>query len=68
MKRRGKPDPFAYVPLNKSSLNKRKRQKFEGQFSSIVKSAKKGAAQGRKNRGGGKGGGNVAASMRKMSI
>ena len=30
IKVKGRPDPYAYVPLQKSSLNKRKKAKFEG--------------------------------------
>ena len=66
VKRKGKPDPYAYIPMQKSSLNKRKRQKFEGQFKNVVKSAKAGAARGTKNRG--KDRKNVASGMRRLSI
>ena len=48
MKRKNKPDPYAYVPLQKSSLNRRKKAKFEGQFKGLVKAAEKGSSQGRK--------------------
>lgn len=40
--KKGKPDPYAYVPLNFASLNKRKRAKMKGQFDSLVKGARKG--------------------------
>nr|CAG4651565.1 EOG090X00E0 [Triops cancriformis] len=30
VKRKGKPDPFAYVPLQRQSMNKRKKAKFAG--------------------------------------
>ncbi|XP_018011596.1 RRP12-like protein [Hyalella azteca] len=46
--------PFAYVPLSKSSLNRRKQAKYEGQFKSVVKGAKKGVRQGSKLRKSGK--------------
>lgn len=48
MKRKGMPDPYAYVPLTRNALNKRKRMKFAGQFKNIVKSAKKGVKIGTK--------------------
>merc|ERR550539_1532738 len=50
VKRKNKPDPYAYVPLKKESLNKRKKAKFEGQFKGIVKAAQKGSAAGKKIR------------------
>ncbi|XP_069756548.1 RRP12-like protein isoform X2 [Narcine bancroftii] len=37
VKRKGKPDPFAYVPLNKSQLNRRNKAKVSGQFKGLVK-------------------------------
>ena len=48
MKVKGKPDPFAYVPLDKGSLNRRKKAKFEGQFKGLVNAANKGAIKGKK--------------------
>ena len=48
MKKKGMMDPYAYIPLDRQTLNKRKKAKFKGQFKNIVKSAKKGASQGRK--------------------
>ncbi|XP_064631172.1 RRP12-like protein isoform X2 [Lineus longissimus] len=50
IKKKGKPDPYAYVPLNQQVLNKRKTAKLKGQFTHFVKGAKKGASQGRKAR------------------
>uniref|UniRef100_A0A182ISQ2 Uncharacterized protein n=1 Tax=Anopheles atroparvus TaxID=41427 RepID=A0A182ISQ2_ANOAO len=50
MLKKGKHEPFAYVPLSRNSLNRRKRAKNAGQFKSIVKGARKGAAAGSKNR------------------
>ncbi|XP_058454913.1 RRP12-like protein [Malaya genurostris] len=50
MLKKGKHEPFAYVPLSRNSLNRRKRAKHAGQFKSIVKGARKGAAAGAKNR------------------
>lgn len=43
-------DPYAYIPLSRNSLNKRKRAKSAGQFKSIVSGARKGAAAGSKRR------------------
>eukprot|EP00794_Sanderia_malayensis_P014945 gene14945-16486_t len=50
MKIKGKPDPFAYIPLNRQNLNKRKRAKLDGQFKGIAKAAKRSAikSKGRK--------------------
>ncbi|XP_059163286.1 RRP12-like protein [Physella acuta] len=48
IKKRGMPDPYAYVPLNISSLNKRKQMKVKGSFKNLVKGAKRGAAKGMK--------------------
>lgn len=50
VKRKGKPDPYAYVPLDFRNLNKRKQAKLKGQFKNLVKGAKKGAAKGRKGK------------------
>ncbi|RWS27747.1 RRP12-like protein [Leptotrombidium deliense] len=49
MKRKGRPDPYAYVPLNPQALNKRKAAKFRGQFKNIVRAAKSGAQKGSKS-------------------
>jgi len=48
MKKKGKPDPYAYVSLNIANLNKRKHKKVKGTFSNLVKGAKKGANKGSK--------------------
>ena len=48
MKRKGQPDPYAYVPLERGSLNRRKRAKFEGQFKGLVKAAQQGSVKGKK--------------------
>ena len=43
MKQKGKLDPYAYIPLSRNILNKRKRSKNVGQFKSLVSGkAKKG--------------------------
>merc|ERR1712070_139029 len=39
---------FAYLPMDPSMLNKRKRTKAESTFKNIIKSAKKGAKKGQK--------------------
>ncbi|XP_058507007.1 RRP12-like protein isoform X2 [Solea solea] len=48
VKKKGKPDPYAYIPLKKDQLNRRKRAKLQGQFKGMVKGAQKGAQSGRK--------------------
>lgn len=48
VKRKDAPDPYAYVPLQKSTLNRRKRAKNAGQFKGLVKAAKSGASIGSK--------------------
>lgn len=51
VKRKGQAvDPYAYIPLSRNTLNKRKRAKNSGQFKSIVHGARKGAAAGSKNK------------------
>uniref|UniRef100_A0A4W3JA75 Ribosomal RNA processing 12 homolog n=1 Tax=Callorhinchus milii TaxID=7868 RepID=A0A4W3JA75_CALMI len=39
VKLKGKPDPFAYLPLNKSQLNRRTKAKMRGRFRGLVKGA-----------------------------
>lgn len=51
MMKKGKMSPYAYVQFSKERLNKRKKAKFEGQFTSLVRGARKGAAKGTKKRG-----------------
>jgi len=46
VKRKGKPDPFAYVPLNPASLNRRKRAKHQGEMTDLLKSSKKNGREG----------------------
>ena len=46
MKRKGRPDPYAYIPLNRQYLNKRKKAKMSGQFNNLIKAARKGAQRG----------------------
>ena len=47
MKKPGIPDPYAYLPLNRSTLNKRKTNKNQKQFKNLVKAAVKGARKSR---------------------
>ncbi|CAG2057733.1 unnamed protein product [Timema podura] len=51
MKRKGLPDPYAYVPLSRKMLSKRKKAKHAGQFTNLVKAARKGAQKGVKAKG-----------------
>merc|ERR1712083_581908 len=60
VKRKGKPDPYAYVPLQKSALNRRKRAKFEGQFKALVNAANTGSVKGKKA--------GLAGQMKKVKI
>uniref|UniRef100_A0A3Q3WNJ1 Uncharacterized protein n=1 Tax=Mola mola TaxID=94237 RepID=A0A3Q3WNJ1_MOLML len=48
VKKEGKLDPYAYIPLKKAQLNRRKRAKLQGQFKGMVRGAQKGALSGRK--------------------
>ncbi|KAM9345310.1 RRP12-like protein [Symphorus nematophorus] len=48
VKRKGKLDPYAYIPLKKAQLNRRKRAKLQGQFKGMVRGAQKGALSGKK--------------------
>ena len=47
---KGKPDPFAYIPMTHKSLNKRKTAgiKKKSVFKNLVNAAKKGAVKGAK--------------------
>lgn len=49
MKKKGKLDPYAYIPLSRKSLNRRRRAKHVGTFKSIVKGTSKSALRGVKN-------------------
>ncbi|GAU93128.1 hypothetical protein RvY_05114 [Ramazzottius varieornatus] len=46
VKLKGRPDPYAYIPLDPKYTNKRKRAKLTGQFKGIVKGARKGSSKG----------------------
>uniref|UniRef100_A0A8C4E408 Ribosomal RNA processing 12 homolog n=1 Tax=Dicentrarchus labrax TaxID=13489 RepID=A0A8C4E408_DICLA len=48
VKKKGKHDPYAYIPLKKAQLNRRKRAKLQGQFKGMVRGAQKGALSGKK--------------------
>ncbi|XP_054712945.1 RRP12-like protein [Uloborus diversus] len=48
--KKGKVDPYAYVPFNRQALNKRKNVKLKGQYKNIVQAAKKGANIGVKRK------------------
>ncbi|XP_075072014.1 RRP12-like protein [Mixophyes fleayi] len=50
VKQKDKHDPYAYIPLNKSKLNRRKKAKMQGQFKGLVKAAQRGAQSGRRKR------------------
>ncbi|PVD30877.1 hypothetical protein C0Q70_10152 [Pomacea canaliculata] len=50
IKKKGKPDPYAYVPFNFTSLNKRKQAKMKGQFANLVQGARKGAQKAKKEK------------------
>eukprot|EP00698_Gefionella_okellyi_P001937 TRINITY_DN1180_c0_g1_i1.p1 TRINITY_DN1180_c0_g1~~TRINITY_DN1180_c0_g1_i1.p1 ORF type:complete len:1170 (-),score=314.32 TRINITY_DN1180_c0_g1_i1:195-3680(-) len=48
VKRKGKVEPYAYVPLNPHQLNRRSRQSAHKNFEGVVNAAKKGANKGKK--------------------
>ncbi|XP_014254012.1 RRP12-like protein [Cimex lectularius] len=48
VKKKGLPDPYAYIPLRRDNLNKRKRMKSMAQMKKILTAAKKGASIGTK--------------------
>ncbi len=48
VKKKGKPDPYAYIPITHKTLNKRKASKSKSVFANVVKAAKKGASKGSK--------------------
>ncbi|XP_067934576.1 RRP12-like protein [Watersipora subatra] len=54
VKKKNKLDPYAYVPLNASNLNRRKAAKMKGQYKSLVGGARKGASKGAKIKKSGK--------------
>ncbi|NXT73283.1 RRP12 protein, partial [Zapornia atra] len=50
VKKKGQLDPYAYIPLNRAGLNRRKRAKMQGQFKGLMKGAQRGAKAGRRSR------------------
>jgi len=48
VKRKNKPDPYAYIPITHKNLNKRKSAKSASVFANVVKAAKRGASKGNK--------------------
>ncbi|XP_011315321.1 RRP12-like protein [Fopius arisanus] len=50
VKKKGKHDPYAYLPLTRASLNRRKKLKNAGKFKNIVAGARKGAQAGTRGR------------------
>ncbi|XP_054238178.1 RRP12-like protein isoform X3 [Indicator indicator] len=50
VKKKGQLDPYAYIPLNRARLNRRKRAKMQGQFKGLMKGAQRGAKAGHRNR------------------
>ncbi|CAL8284031.1 unnamed protein product [Arctogadus glacialis] len=48
VKKTGKVDPYAYIPLRKATLNRRKKAKLQGQFKGMVRGVQKGAQSGKK--------------------
>ncbi|XP_057635181.1 RRP12-like protein [Chionomys nivalis] len=50
VKKKGRLDPYAYIPLNRSKLNRRKKVKLQGQFKGLVKAAQRGSQVGHKLR------------------
>lgn len=50
IKKKGLPDPYAYVPLSRNMLNRRKKLKHAGKFNNLVGAAKKGARKGKKEK------------------
>ncbi|XP_037660689.1 RRP12-like protein isoform X1 [Choloepus didactylus] len=50
VKKKGRLDPYAYIPLNRSRLSRRKKVKLQGQFKGLVKAAQRGSQVGHKLR------------------
>ena len=40
-------EPYAYIPMDRQLLNKRKRKKVIGELKNVIRSAKKGAKAGK---------------------
>ncbi|XP_060624215.2 RRP12-like protein [Anolis sagrei] len=50
IKKKGRLDPYAYIPLNIAKLNRRKKAKLQGQYKGLMKGAQRGAQAGKKHR------------------
>ncbi|KAH0623825.1 hypothetical protein JD844_006974 [Phrynosoma platyrhinos] len=50
IKKKGHLDPYAYIPLNRAKLNRRKKAKLQGQYKGLMKGAQRGAQAGKKHR------------------
>ncbi|CAH6957346.1 RRP12-like protein [Phodopus roborovskii] len=50
VKKKGRLDPYAYIPLNRTKLNRRKKVKLQGQFKGLVKAAQRGSQRGHRLR------------------
>uniref|UniRef100_A0A5F9C4Q0 Ribosomal RNA processing 12 homolog n=1 Tax=Oryctolagus cuniculus TaxID=9986 RepID=A0A5F9C4Q0_RABIT len=50
VKKKGRLDPYAYIPLNRTKLNRRKKVKLQGQFKGLVKAAQRGTRAGHRLR------------------
>lgn len=50
IKKKGRPNPYAYITLNRKTLSRRKKAKISGQFKGIVRAAHKGSQKGKKRK------------------
>ncbi|XP_048362430.1 RRP12-like protein isoform X1 [Sphaerodactylus townsendi] len=50
IKKKGHLDPYAYIPLNRAKLNRRKKAKLQGQYKGLMKGAQRGAQAGKRQR------------------
>ncbi|KAM9052588.1 RRP12-like protein isoform 1-T1 [Megaptera novaeangliae] len=50
VKKKGRLEPYAYIPLSKTKLNRRKKVKLQGQFKGLVRAAQRGSQVGHKLR------------------
>ncbi|KAM6442361.1 RRP12-like protein [Liasis olivaceus] len=48
IKKKGGLDPYAYIPLNRAKLNRRKKAKLQGQYKNLMKGAQRGAQAGKR--------------------
>ncbi|XP_028586368.2 RRP12-like protein [Podarcis muralis] len=48
--KKGRLDPYAYIPLNRAKLNRRKNAKLQGQYKGLMKGAQRGAQAGKRHR------------------